>query len=237
MRGGGQILSNEIIWLMLIVVNFFCITLIYKKLGKLGLYIWIPISVILANLQVAVTLELFGMYATLGNIIYGTGYLATDILSEKYGKESADRGVHIGVFTLIAFTVIMYICTTFNLIDNGVEFKTLYGFTPRICLSSVVCYFISNRHDTWVFDLWRKAIPKYKWVRNNASTLVSQFIDSFLFTILAFYGVLPNKTLIEIFISTFVFKFIVALVDTPFFYYCTKKAKEVEEWQKIDTTN
>lgn len=222
-RGGRILIKNEIIWLILIVVNFMSITFIYKKLGKLGLYIWIPISVILANLQVAVTLELFGMYATLGNIIYGTGYLATDILSEKYGKESADKGVYIGVFTLIVFTVIMYICTIFNLIDNGNEFKTLYGFAPRVCFSSVICYFISNRHDTWSFEKWKKAIPKYKWLRNNASTFISQFIDSSLFTLLAFYGIFPKEALIEIFISTFIFKIIVALVDTPFFYYCTKE--------------
>lgn len=221
-------MRNEIIWLILIVVNFSFVTLTYKKFGKLGLYIWIPISIILANLQVVVTLQLFGIYSTLGNIIYGTGYLATDVLSEKYGKKYAIKGVNIGFFSLIAFTCIMWICTKFNLIDNAESFRTLYGFMPRICLSSLICYYISNRHDTWAYEIWKNKFPKHLWLRNNASTIVSQFIDSSLFTILSFYGILETKVMLEIFLSTFLLKFIVALCDTPFIYLI-KSMKNNEE--------
>lgn len=209
---------NEIIWLMLIVVNFSFVTLAYKKFGKLGLYIWIPISIILANLQVVVTLQLFGIYSTLGNIIYGTGYLATDVLSEKYGKKEADRGVNIGFFSLIAFTCIMWICTQFNLIDNADSFRTLYGFMPRICFASLICYYVSNRHDTWAYEIWKNKFPNHLWLRNNASTIISQLIDSSLFTLLAFYGNLQTNVMVEIFLSTFLLKFIVAICDTPFIY-------------------
>lgn len=219
-------MKNEIIWLMLILINFSLITLVYKFFGKLGLYIWIPISVILANLQVVVTLELFGIYATLGNIIYGTGYLATDVLSEKYGKQEADKGVMIGFFSLISFTLLMWICTNFTLIDNVEHFKSMFGVMPRICVASLISYLISNKHDTWAYEIWKKKIPKYLWLRNNFSTIISQLIDTTLFTLIAFYKVLPLEVMGEIFISTFILKFVIALCDTPFIYLIKKIDKE-----------
>lgn len=215
-------ITNEILWVFLILTNLSLITLIYKFFGKEGIFAWIPISVILANLQVVVTLELFGMYATLGNIVYGTGYLATDILSEKYGKKEADKGVYIGFFTLITFTLLMWICTKFNLLDNGEYFKNLYGVMPRVCFASLMAYILSNKHDTWAFEFWKKKFPKHLWLRNNASTMISQIIDSSVFTIIAFAGILDINTMIEIGISTYLLKFIVAAIDTPFIYYVRK---------------
>ena len=66
---------NEIYWFLMLVLNFGAILLIYRKFGKSGLFIWIPISTIIANLQVLKFVELFGIEATLGNIVYATSSL------------------------------------------------------------------------------------------------------------------------------------------------------------------
>ena len=133
-----------------------------------------------------------------------------------------DKGVIIGFFSLLSFTLIMWICTNFSLIDNAEHFKAMFGLIPRVCLASCIAYLISNKHDTWAYHVWKKKFPKYLWIRNNLSTVVSQLIDTSLFTVIAFYKVLPLETMVEISISTFIFKFIVGLCDTPFLYFIKK---------------
>ena len=84
------------LWLVEILVNFLLIILAYRLFGKWGLIMWIPVSTIIANIQVVQTIELFGFSATLGNVVYATSFLITDILSENYGKKEAKKAVWIG---------------------------------------------------------------------------------------------------------------------------------------------
>ena len=72
-------MKNELLWALMLLLNFLSIIFIYKKFGKVGLYSWIPISTILANIQVVILVNLFGLNATLGNILYAGGFLVTDI--------------------------------------------------------------------------------------------------------------------------------------------------------------
>ena len=82
-------MSNEILWLIFALVNFSMIVIAYKLFGKTGLFAWIAMGTILANIQVTKTIDFnfFGIHlvATLGNIMYGTLFLVTDSLGEKYG--------------------------------------------------------------------------------------------------------------------------------------------------------
>ncbi len=81
-------LSNESLWFLLLFVNFTAILIAYRFFGKLGLYIWIPIATILANIQVLKMVDLLSIGVTLGNITYASSFLVTDILSENYGKKA-----------------------------------------------------------------------------------------------------------------------------------------------------
>ncbi len=214
---------NETMWLIMLVLNFLAIMIAYRLWGKTGLYIWIPISVMIANIQVTKTVVLFGMEATLGNIVYATSFLATDILNECYGKKAAAKAVGIGFFSLIVMTVLMNVAILFNPAPSDFvqeSMSTIFGLMPRIALASLTAYLLSQLHDIWAYGFWGRIKPgiKWLWLRNNASTAVSQLIDTLLFTILAFWGVFPWSILWQIMLTTYVLKWVVAMLDTPFIY-------------------
>ncbi|MFU8780718.1 MAG: queuosine precursor transporter [Kiritimatiellia bacterium] len=219
-------MNNELLWLVEIPANFLLILLAYKLFGKKGLFLWIPVSVIVANIQVVLAVRLFGLSATLGNVSYAASFLVTDILSEKYGKQEARKAVIMGLFSLVAATALFQITLFFHPLP-GDEFAseaqaalaTIFGLMPRIALGSLTAYLISQWHDVWAFDVWKKRFPKHLWLRNNCSTMVSQLIDSIVFVLIAFAGVYPPSVLFEIFITTYVLKFLVAAADTPFLYW------------------
>jgi len=218
---------NELLWILLLLLNFGAIMVAFRLYGKLGLYIWIPISVIIANIQVTKTVNLFGLEATLGNIVYATQFLATDVLSECYGKKDSKKAIGIGFLALICLTVFMQLALKFNPAESDFAHNaltTIFSLLPRLTVASLIAYFLSNHHDIWAYAFWKKKFPgkKYIWIRNNASTFVSQLIDSVLFSFIAFYGVFPLDVVIEITISTYVLKWVVAMCDTPFIYLARK---------------
>src|SRR5690554_6529144 len=198
-------MQNELLWLVELLVNFLFIILAYKLFGKWGLIMWIPVSVIVANIQVVQTVELFGFAATLGNIVYATSFLITDILSENYGKSEAKKAIWIGFFSLISMTLLMNLALNFKPLE-GDEFSfvtheatgTIFKLMPRIAFASLTAYLLSQRHDVWAFHFWKYRFAKESqlWMRNNFSTMISQLIDSSVFVFIAFYGVFENNVLI-----------------------------------------
>lgn len=216
-------LSNELLWLILLLANFMAIIFSYRFFGKTGLYIWIPIATILANIQVLKMVDLLTIGVTLGNITYASSFLVTDILSENYGKRAARKAVFIGFFSLAATVIIMNIALNFK--PNEFDFiqeslKNIFAILPRIALASLIAYGASQLHDVWAYNFWKNLFPqdKFLWLRNNASTMISQLIDSVLFTFIAFWGLLPQSEFVQILITTYLLKWIVAAIDTPFLY-------------------
>jgi uncharacterized integral membrane protein (TIGR00697 family) len=222
---------NEWLWLILMLVNFVFIIFIYAYFGKNGLYAWIGMAIIIANIQVMKTISVFGLVTALGNIIYGTTFLATDILSENHGKKAARKGVLIGFYILIAVTAIMQISLLFVPHESDAmspALEQIFGLLPRIAVASLTAYLISQLHDVWAFNFWKRIFKgKYLWFRNNLSTMVSQLMDNIVFTLIAFVGffgifgwnqVFSWDIIWQIFITSYVMKLIVAVCDTPFLY-------------------
>jgi len=230
-------LSNEALWFLLLIVSFISITLAYRLFGRMGLYVWVGMAIILANIQVAKMIEFFGLLTAMGNIIYGSTFLATDILAEKYGKEYARKGVFIGFFVLIAVTIIMQITLLFTPAPEDTldpALRQIFGFMPDVTIASLTAYIISQLHDVWAFHFWKdKTKGKFLWLRNNASTLVSQLIDNATFTLLFFVIFNPEifaeigwQGVIEIFATSYIMKFVVAILDTPFIYLAVRMKVE-----------
>lgn len=214
---------NELLWLLMLVLNFGAVLLAYRLYGKTGLYVWIAVSGIIANLQVIKVVEIFGLTATLGNIVYATSFLVTDILSENHSRQEAERAVHIGFFALLAMTVLMNLALRFTPAPDDFaqsSLATIFGFMPRIVVGSLAAYLISQYHDIHAFHYWKRLFPdrRFLWLRNNASTMVSQLIDTAVFTVIAFLGVFPRHVFWQVFWTTYILKWIVAAADTPFVY-------------------
>jgi len=223
---GNSLMSNESLWFILALIDFISLMIALRLFGKEGLYIAITISIILCNIQVLKIIDMFGLTATLGNILYGSIFLATDILGEVYGKKEARKGVWIGFYALLFTTVIMQLILKFkpspdDFIDPALQ--QIFSFLPRVAAASMIAYAISQLHDVWLFHRLRD-ISKGKnlWLRNNLSTLVSQFIDTTIFCTIAFWGVFPNNIFIQIAVTTYLFKVLVAALDTPFIYLARK---------------
>ena len=216
-------MSNEQLWLVMLVLNFVIILGVYRFFGRSGLYAWLPISVIIANLQVLKTVELFGITASLGNIVYATSFLATDILSENYGKKDAARAVGIGFIALLSLTLMMSLALLFD--PSPIDFAqesmaNLFTLLPRIAAAGFIAYLVSQVHDVWIYALLKKRRPERRWIwlRNNLSTMISQAIDSVIFVTIAFAGVVPRREFLQIALSTYLLKWLAAVADTPLVY-------------------
>lgn len=223
---------NELLWVALMLVTFAGIILAYRLFGKKGLYCWMAMAIIIANIQVMKTIQIFGLVTALGNIIYGTTFLVTDILSENYSKKEARNAVWIGFFILLMTTILMQICLKFipDASDKlSPALEQIFSLLPRITVASLTAYIISQHHDVWAFEFWRKVFKgKHLWARNNFSTMTSQLLDNTIFTWIAFVGlfglfgweqVFSWDIIIQIFLVSYVMKWIVAVCDTPFVYW------------------
>lgn len=226
-------MSNELLWVIFALVNFTLFLLVYKVFGKLGIFIWIVLATILANIQVTKMIYLFGLDATLGNIMYGTIFLATDVLNELFGKKEAKKAVFVGFFVMVITVIIMTIAI--NFIPHPDDFaqdslQLIFGYMPRILLASLSAFIVSQLIDVYVFDKIRTKLPenKYLWIRNNLSTMLAQGIDTLIFVPIAFLGVVSNEVLLGLIVSTYIIKVIVAAMDTPFIYLI-KKIKPIQE--------
>lgn len=155
-----------------------------------------------------------------GIIVASSTFLITDILSEKWGRQTAQQAVWVGFYGIILFVISLWIAIEWAAPEfaqgKADMFKEVLGLTPRITFASIVAYFVSQNHDVWAFEMWREKFNgRHLWLRNNASTIVSQFIDSVIFITIAFYGVLPIGQMI---IDMWMIKTLIALLDTPMIY-------------------
>lgn len=222
---------NELLWFGILFLTFGLVLLAYKLFGKYGLYAWVSLVVIVANIQVLKTIEIFGLVTAMGTVLYSSLYLVTDILNEKHSKKDARLSVFIGFFILLAMTIIMQITLHFISHESDIlspHLSAIFSLMPRIAFASLTAYLISQLYDVWLFALIKEKMKgKRLWFRNNISTISSQFIDNIIFTSLAFIGIFEFSIIIQIFIVSIIMKIIVAALDTPFIYLA-KKIKPYE---------
>jgi hypothetical protein len=213
---------NELLWIAFALTDLTMVLVMFRLFGRSGLLAMIVFSLIMCNIQVLKTVELFGLTTTLGNILYASIFLATDLLSEHYGKKAAQQGVLLGFSALVLSA--LYMQTALLFIPAATDFaqphlKAVFDFLPRVALASICAYLVSQWHDIWAFHYIKaKTKGSRLWLRNNASTMISQFLDSSIFCLVAFWGVFPLEIWLEILLTTYLLKFAMAVLDTPFMY-------------------
>ena len=149
---------NEILWFLFLLFDLMAVLLAFRFWGKTGLYIMIAVSAIICNIQVIIIVKLFGLVATLGNIVYASIFLSTDILCECYGKKEAQKGVWIGFFFLFWALITMQFAINFipDTADTMMpHVEKIFAFLPRVALASLIAYLISQHHDIWAFHFWK----------------------------------------------------------------------------------
>jgi len=154
-----------------------------------------------------------------GTIVYASMFLLTDMLSEFYGKKAAYKAVWAGFLSNIVLVASVWIAVNWQPAPSWQlqqEFAAVFANTGRIVLASMAAYLVSQNHDIWAYGFWKRVTRgKYLWLRNNASTLVSQMLDSAIFVTIAFWGIYPVWNMI---IGLFAAKALIAVMDTPFLY-------------------
>ncbi|QTH41462.1 queuosine precursor transporter [Cohnella sp. LGH] len=209
---------------LFVLVNFALFLLCYRMFGKNGLYAWVAAAVILANIQVVKTIGMFGFVMTLGNTMYGTIYLTTDLINEKFGEKEARKAVWFGFFFLLMSTAIMQMVLVFQPQETDFgdpALQTIFGLAPRIALGSLAAYFVSQFLDVKIFSKLRAKFPSRNqlWIRLNGSIGVSQMVDTLVFCTIAFAGEYTWDIWWEIAITTYLLKFVISVASTPVIYW------------------
>jgi len=227
--------QNEIILIASIFVFFGGVVGFFKLFGKTGLYAWTVICTIAANIEVLILVHAFGLDTTLGNVLFASSFLATDIMSEIYGKKEANKCVWIGIAANITFIIIsqswfLYVPAASDTMAEPI--RTVFANTPRVMFSSLLAYAICEIYDVWAYHtIWSWTEKKYGnkkaylWLRNNVSTLTSQLINVVVFNLAAFAGVFPKNVLIQVLVFGYLIFIVTSLLDTPFVYLARRIAE------------
>lgn len=173
-------------------------------------------------------------------IVYVITYLITDVIGEVYGKEAAMKTVRAGFFTQVIALLFVFAAihlpaaATFGMQS---EFDMILGGSFRVMLASLLAYLVSQHIDVAIFHkLKQQHGTKKLWLRNNLSTISSQLLDTIIFIVIAFIGTVPTNILIGMVVTQYVFKFIVALVDTPVTYLLVRLANKEQAKQQKNAT-
>lgn len=217
-------MTNEIIFIATVLLYLGSVLLLYKFFGKNGLFAFAIFGTLLGNIAVCKCVDIFGVSTTAGNVLYASTFLVTDILSEKYGKKEASKAVAysftIMVLWMLGTQMIMLFEPNGNDYING-SLQVVFSLVPRITIASLLGFLVSQNLDVQLYHgIWNKTGNNRNmlWLRNNGSTLVSQAVDTVIFTFVAFWGVYPTGVFMSILVTTYLFKAVVAILDTPFMY-------------------
>lgn len=185
-----------------------------------------------ANLLGSKVTTLFGISLSVGIFAYPLTFLVTDAIAEVYGKEKSKQLIWsalIAQVLVLGLTLLAVWLPPADRFTINEEYVTVFKGSARIIFASLIAFIVAQMHDIWAFEYWKKKTKgKYLWLRNNASTIVSQAIDTGIFMFLAFYKLTPTFTagfILELIVTYWLVKVVIAALDTPFVYALVKWLK------------
>ena len=222
--------NQELLWICTLFLDLGSTVLLYRLFGKAGLQVAIATAIILANLQGPKLTEIFGFQTSLGVIFYSSIFFATDVLSENYGRDEANKAVRMGFAVSLIVLMMMSLALLYqpssrpeaaefsSNIHNA--FQTIVSFTPRFIAGSLLAYVISQSFDVWIFHRIKQVTgERWLWLRNNLSTMSSQIVDTVIYSLVAWWGILSLGEALMLGAVKYGFKIVIAAIDTVFLYW------------------
>ena len=200
----------------LLLGALFITSLVVSNLIFQKFFYWYPVDI-----------EIFGsklFEISVGILPYPITFLITDLISEIYGKKRANDVVVVGIFASLFSLLIIYAgssvpATSWSYVDDEM-FNTVFGNSVIAVFASMLTYLFAQFVDIQIYHFWKRLTKgKHLWIRNNFSTWFSQFVDTFTIVfLLCSFGIIDWANFKGLLISGFLFKVIVAALDTPFLY-------------------
>jgi len=195
-------------------------------------------ALVAANLLGTKITTILGVSVSVGIFAYPLTFLITDAIEEVFDKEKAKhlmRGALVAQILVLIIVAIAIKLPPAARFEQNDAYVSIFSNSVRIIIASLTAFFLSQTHDIWAFSFWKqKTHGRFLWLRNNLSTVVSQFIDTIIFMFIAFYQITPKfdvAFLFSLIIPYWLFKVAFALIDTPFVYglvYWLKKDRQQE---------
>lgn len=222
--------NQELLWLTTLLLDLCGTIVLYRLFGKAGLQVAIATAIILANLQGPKLTVIFGIQTSLGVIFYSSIFFATDVLSENYGRAEANKAVRMGFAVSVIVLLMLSLALLYLPSDRPATaafshsihdaFSTIVNYTPRFIFGSLLAYYISQSFDVWAFHRIKQATgERALWLRNNLSTMSSQVLDTAIYSLVAWWGIVDLATALKLGAAKYGFKLLIALVDTAFLYW------------------
>ena len=223
--------NPEWLWIATVFYDLIIAVILFYFFGKEGLFVAVILGIVLANLQGGKVSDLnvmgYTFTVSMGAIMYSGIYFATDLINEKYGKKEANKAVILGAIANIVVMLTLLLSTYYlpSEIANSSEkvheaISTLAFYSPIFVIGSISAYLISQTFDVWIFHRLKEYTNgKHLWLRNNLSTLLSQALDTFIYTFVwVLAGELTFIVALSIALTKYIFKIFIALIDTFFIY-------------------
>lgn len=167
---------------------------------------------------------------SIGTFMIALTFLCTDIMSDVWGIDASKQMIKIGIITNVMAVVFMQIAIRAPYVDFWMDqeaYATIFGGQARLVLAGLVSYVFSQTVDLHVFQSIKERTGEdHLWIRNNASTMISQAVDTIIFTTLAFGGVVPLSGWLGLMGGQYVIRVIMSLLDTPLCYLGVKWARK-----------
>lgn len=198
------------------------------------------VVLIVSNVASAKIVSFWGLTLDAGTVLFPLSYIFGDVLTEVYGYAASRRVIWIGFgSSLLASAVFMLVGVLPASPEWGGQeaYQAILGLTPRIVMASLCAYLVGEFANSYVLARMKVAMDgRALWMRTIGSTLVGELLDSAIFVVAAFWGVLPTSLILPLILSNYVFKVAIEALFTPATYAIVGYLKRHDRTDVYDRT-
>jgi len=193
---------------------------------------------LISNVASTKILELWKFTFDGGTLLFPLSYIFNDMLTEVYGYRQSRRVIWTGFAAAALMSVVFYLVGELRPAPDWTAqdaYMAILGQTPRIVIASLIAYFAGEFSNSYTLAKMKVATQgRWLWMRTIGSTIVGEFVDTGLFVLIAFYGVLPTSLLISVTVSNYIFKVGFEVLATPITYRVVNFLKKTEQEDYYD---